>query len=109
MTDEEDDTEDYKAVFEGLELGTEATRTGIIENALKSEYINLTKRRLHYFTCRRILIESLLQMDISMDKYKTSELGQALKKVYHNELTINDTVNLACAEIKRVFFKKNYH
>ena len=26
--------------------------------------------------------------------------------MYHNELTINDTVNLACAEIKRVFFKE---
>ena len=34
--EEEDDAEDYKAMFEGLELGTEATRTGIIENAKKS-------------------------------------------------------------------------
>lgn len=106
MTDEEDDTEDYKAIFEGLELGTEATRTGIIENALKSEYINLKKDVYTILPAGEFLIESLLQMDISMDKYKTSELGQALKKVYHNELTINDTVNLACAEIKRVFFKE---
>ena len=36
------------------------------------------------------LIESLLQMDISMDKYKTSELGQALKKVYRKEITVDD-------------------
>ena len=38
-----DDTEDYRAIFEGLELGTEATRTGIIDNARKSGYIELKK------------------------------------------------------------------
>ena len=43
-TDEnENDEEDYKAIFEGLELGTEATRTGIIDNARKSGYIDLKK------------------------------------------------------------------
>ena len=36
--EEVDDTEDYKAIFEGLELGTEATRTGIIDNAKKSSF-----------------------------------------------------------------------
>jgi DNA topoisomerase-3 len=40
---EENDREDYRAIFEGLELGTEATRTGIIDNARKSEYIALNK------------------------------------------------------------------
>ena len=34
-----DDAADYRAIFEGLELGTEATRTGIIDNARKSGYI----------------------------------------------------------------------
>ena len=40
---EVDDAEDYKAIFEGLELGTEATRSGIIDNAKKSKYIELKK------------------------------------------------------------------
>jgi len=39
----EDDALEYKAIFEGLELGTEATRTGIIGNAQKSGYIELKK------------------------------------------------------------------
>ena len=34
---------DSRAIFEGLELGTEATRTGIIDNAIKSGYIDLKK------------------------------------------------------------------
>ena len=40
-----------------------------------------------------------------MDKYKTSELGKALKQVYRNEITIDDSVKLACDEIKEVFNK----
>ena len=101
--DDVDDTEDYKAIFEGLELGTEATRTGIIDNAIKSNYISLKKDVYNILPNGEFLIESLERMKISMDKYKTSELGQALKKVYHDEIKVEDSVNLACDEIKEVF------
>lgn len=103
--DDADDTEDYKAIFEGLELGTEATRTGIIDNARKSEYILLKKDVYTILPMGEFLIDSLSQMEISMDKYKTSELGQALKKVFHNEISVQDSVNLACKEIREVFDK----
>lgn len=107
VNDEEiDDTEDYRAIFEGLELGTEATRTGIIDNAKRSEYIALKKDVYTILPNGEFLIESLMQMDISMDKYKTSELGKALKKVYRNEITVSDSVKLATDEIKEVFEKK---
>ena len=46
-------------------------------------------------------------MGISMDKYKTSELGKALKKVYHDEITVETSVNIACDEIREVFKKKD--
>ncbi len=107
MNDDDDDTEDYKAIFEGLELGTEATRTGIIDNARKSEYISLKKDVYTILPNGEFLIKSLMQMEISMDKYKTSELGKALKKVYRSELTIEDSVKLACDEIREVFTKKD--
>ena len=101
-----DDTEDYKAIFEGLELGTEATRTGIIDNARKSKYIELKKDVYYILPDGEYLINSLMQMEISMDKYKTSEMGKALKKVYHNEYTVNDAVNAAETEIKDIFEKR---
>lgn len=104
---DEDDTEDYKAIFEGLELGTEATRTGIIDNAKKSEYIALKKDVYTILPGGEFLIESLIQMGISMDKYKTSEMGKALKKVFHNEMTIDESVKLAEVEIAEVFSKKD--
>lgn len=103
---EEDDAEEYKAIFEGLELGTEATRTGIIENAKKSGYIMLKKDVYTILPGGEFLIESLSKMNISMDKYKTSELGKALKKVYRGEIAIEDSVELAKNEIKEVFEKE---
>ncbi len=103
----QDDAEEYRAMFEGLELGTEATRTGIIDNARKSKYIELKKDVYRILPDGEYFIESLMRMDISMDKYKTSELGQALKKVFKNTMSVCDAVNLAKTEISKVFEKKN--
>lgn len=98
-----DDAEEYRAIFEGLELGTEATRTGIIDNAIKSKYIELKKDVYKILPAGEYLIEQLLLLNISMDKYKTSELGRALKSVFHGKLTIEQSVELAEKEIADVF------
>ncbi|MBO7254332.1 MAG: DNA topoisomerase III, partial [Clostridia bacterium] len=86
------DDEDYKAIFEGLELGTEATRTGIINNAIISGYIQLKKDVYTILPGGEFLIESLVLMGIEMDKYKTSEMGKALKKVFRGEMKISESV-----------------
>ena len=99
----EDDAEEYRAMFEGLELGTEATRTGIIDNAIKSKYIELKKDVYTILPGGEFLIESLSRMRISMDKYKTSTLGKALKQVFRGELTVDGAVALAKEEISQVF------
>ena len=106
---EESDEEEYKAIFEGLELGTEATRTGIIDNAKKSKYIELKKDVYKILPDGEFLIESLIRMNISMDKYKTSEVGKALKKVFKGEFSINDSIDIAKREIENVFMKKEQH
>ena len=38
-----------------------------------------------------------------MDKYKTSEMGKALKRVYKGEITIEDSVRIAEGEIASIF------
>ncbi|MBQ6823422.1 MAG: topoisomerase C-terminal repeat-containing protein [Clostridia bacterium] len=101
--EEADDREEYRAMFEGLELGTEATRTGIIGNAIKSQYIQLKKDTYYLLPGGAYLIEELERMGIEMDKYKTSALGQALKKVYRGEIQIADSVAIARGEIQKVF------
>ena len=102
-----DDAEEYRALFEGVELGTEATRTGIIDNARKSAYIDLKKDVYTILPGGEFLIESLAGMGISMDKYKTVELSRALKKVFHGEMKTDESVALAKGEIAAVFEKKD--
>ncbi len=98
-----DDSEEYRAMFEGVELGTEATRTGIIDNARKSRYIELKKDVYTILPGGIQLIESLEDMQIRMDKYKTCELGRALKKVFHGEMTVEESVDFAAREIRNIF------
>ncbi len=102
-----DDADDYKAIFEGLELGTEATRTGIIDNAKRSGYIDLKKDVYTILQDGEYLINSLTRLSISMDKYKTSELGKALKSVYRGAMTVEESVKLAEGEIAEIFANKN--
>jgi DNA topoisomerase-3 len=98
-----DDAEEYRAMLDGVELGTEATRTGIIDNARKSGYIQLKKDVYTILPDGEYLIESLERMNISMDKFKTSEMGRALKRVFRGEMPIDDAVGLAVGEISRYF------
>ena len=98
-----DDAEEYKAMFEGVELGTEATRTGIIDNARKSGYIKLTKDVYTILPDGEYLIESLQRMKINMDKFKTSEMGRSLKKVYRGEMSVDDVVAIAKTDISGYF------
>lgn len=100
-----DDTEEYRMILEGLELGTEATRTGIINNAIQSKYIELKKDTYYLKDEGEFLIECISGMNISMDKHKTSELGRVLKRIYHGEMGIADGVALAESQIKEVFAK----
>jgi len=101
-----DEEAEYKAIFEGLELGTEATRTGIIDNARNSNYIQLKKDVYTILPDGIYLVESLTQMQIGIDKYKTAELGKALKKVYRDELTVKESTAIAQHEIADIFIKK---
>ncbi len=101
-----DDAEEYRAMLEGVELGTEATRTGIIDNARKSGYIQLKKDVYTILPDGIHMIEALALLGINMDKYKTSEMGKALKSVYRSEMSVEESVELAKNEIRRYFEKR---
>jgi DNA topoisomerase-3 len=42
-------------------------------------------------------------MNIIMDKFKTSEMGKALKRVYRGEIAVQDSVAMAEEEIRQYF------
>ena len=107
LTEQEDEEAEYKAMFEGLELGTEATRTGIIDNARKSEYILLKKDVYTILPAGENLVESLDRMGITMDKFKTSKMGVSLKKVFRGESSVDEALEFVKDEISEVFKTAN--
>lgn len=100
-TEEED--EEYKAMFEGVELGTEATRTSIIEGAIQMKYISLKNNTYTILPAGEFYVQALDKLRIHMEKEKTAELGKSLKQVYHGNLTIQQSVDMAFTEISKFF------
>lgn len=102
---EEVDDSDYKAMLDGLEIGTEATRSGIIDSAINSQYISLDKATYRILPRGVQLIEIIEKLEIDMSKEKTSELGKFLKDVYKGNKSIEEVVDIAKIEIQEIFDK----
>ena len=105
--DNENDDEEYKAILSGAELGTEATRTSIINNAIISKYISHKNDTYYIEDAGIFYVEALNDLEIDMSKHKTVELGMALKDIYKGTKTIGDGVNLAKKEISNTIAKKD--
>lgn len=92
----ESDTEEeeYKAILEGIEIGTVATRGIIIDNAINYGYIEFKKDYYYIADIGIKLIELLDKLQIDLYKNKTVELSKTLKKVYRNEQSVSDGVLL---------------
>lgn len=99
----DDEEEDYKSILEGLEIGTEATRTGIIENAKKYEYISENKSVLSIEPKGIKLIEILDKLNIDLYKEKTVEFSKTLKKVYKDEIKIDAAIEIFSNELREIF------
>lgn len=93
--------EDYKAMFNGIEIGTEATRTGIIEAAKRRKYISEKKGTFFIEPNGKFLIETINLLKINLHKEKSAELGHLLKQVNHGEKTTNDVVQLVMNELRQ--------
>lgn len=100
-----DDTEDYKMILSGLEIGTEATRAGIIKNAIDSGYISLKNNIYTILPGGVYYIEALWKMGIIMDKVKTAELGKTLKEVYYGNKNEDAAIKEAMEDIKDFYDK----
>lgn len=99
--EQEMSAEDYKAMFSGVEIGTEATRTGIIENAKKYQYIVEKKGSFYIEPRGKELIHYMNDLGVDLSKTKSVELGQLLKAVNHGEKTIKQSVDQVEAELRK--------
>lgn len=92
--------DDYKAITDGLSLGTQATRTGIIKNAMDSKYIAC--RDNTYFLLERgeYLINTINALGIDLYKNKTTELNRLLISVQKGEIDIEQVIRHCDKELR---------
>ncbi|WP_254905217.1 DNA topoisomerase, partial [Clostridium tyrobutyricum] len=101
------DDEEYKMILEGCEIGTVATRAGIIKNAKKYEYIKEVKGHLECENKGIKLIEALDKLKIDLDKEKTVEFGKQLKNVYKGNIEIDNIVGKVKNELSNIITNGN--
>lgn len=100
--DGDSEDEEYKAILQGVEIGTEATRTGIVENAKKYQYISQKGSNYSIESLGEKLIEILEKLNINMYKEKSVEFSKLQKKVFKGEAKLEDLTTLTTNEITEI-------
>ena len=98
----EDDTQEYREIMKGIEIGTEATRTGIIENAKKYGYITSEKQNFSITEKGIKLIELLDLLHINLYAEKTVEFSMLQKDIYNNRKNISDIIEKTKSELQNI-------
>ena len=98
---EETTDDDYIAILAGCEIGTPATRAGIIEKVKQDGYIEEKKNHLEITQKGISLIEILNELGIDLYKEKTVEIGKELKAIYNKKNNINNVLEKIKAEVKQ--------
>lgn len=100
IVQEMNDTEDYKAIISGLEIGTVATRAAVIQKAVKVEYITNKKGNFDITEKGMYLIKTLDTLGIDLYKEKAVKISKMLKEVYRNNLTVDGFIDIIEQDLK---------
>lgn len=93
------DDEEYKAILQGLEIGTVSSRTSIIENAKNYGYISENKGVYDILPKGQKLIELLDKLGINLYKKQSVKLSKILKAVYKEEISVDDVSDTLKSEV----------
>ena len=105
-TEKTTEEEEYKAILDGVEIGTEATRTGIIEKCIKETYLSQKGQNFSIEPLGEDLINTLDALQINLYKDRTIEFSKLLKKIYRGETTLETLVKLTKKELDETISKK---
>lgn len=97
-----DDEADYKNILAGLEIGTAATRAGILAKAEDKGYIRLKKKAYYIEPRGRFLVESCRALGIDFSANMTADMGRRLKAIGRGNMGVMDVLNANRADIERV-------
>lgn len=100
---EETEDELFNAIASGLSIGTGATRAGLIKNAISAQYMSLKKDTYYLEERGQFVIETLDKLHISMDKFKTAEVGKILKQISNGTKTLKEGIDFAEEQITSYF------
>lgn len=100
--EEVSEEEMYKDILQGVEIGTEATRTGIIDKCVKAGYLTLNKGVFDITNNGIYLIDQLIKFKINLFKEKSVEFSKLQKKIYKNELKIEDLIFKIKTELNEI-------
>lgn len=105
----ESDTEDdeYKAMLEGVEIGTEATRTPTIQKCIDIGYIESKKNVFSITDLGKFFIEQLDANKIDLYKNKTVEFSKLQKEIYKGNKKISDILELVKKELNNMIENSN--
>lgn len=95
------DDEDYKAILEGASIGTKATRTPIINNAIHDEYISLKNNTYSIMPRGEFLIDLCELLDINLFAERTAEFGRILRKINQGQMTPEDCIQTVSDELQK--------
>lgn len=100
--DNSNEDEEYQAILQGVEIGTEATRTGIVENAKFLQYISQKGSSFSIEEKGMLLIEILDFLNINLYKEKSVEFSKMLKKVFNGEMQIEECLKIIEEELDSI-------
>ena len=104
-SDSEDD--EYKAMLEGVEIGTEATRTPTIQKCIDIGYIESKKNVFSITELGKFFIEQLDANKIDLYKNKTVEFSKLQKEIYKGHKKITDILELVRKELNNMIENSN--
>lgn len=105
-TEKTTEEEEYKAILEGVQIGTTATRTDTIAKAIKYNYFSRKNGSYYLEPLGERIVNNLDKLQINLYKDRTVEFSKFLKKVNKNEITIEEIIDNVKKELIEIFSKK---
>lgn len=104
--EKQSEEEEYKAILEGVEIGTEATRTGIVEKSKMVGYIQQKGSSYFIEELGKTTIDYLDKLEINLYKEKTVEFSKLLKQIYNGKIPLKQLIETVEKELSFIVSKK---
>lgn len=106
-SEKQTDEERYESLMKGLEIGTVASRTGIISSMKRYGYVSLKNQTYYLEPAGRYIVTVMRELGIIIDKNKTVETSVWLKNIFRGEYTENQVIEIVKKELEQMFLLRD--